>query len=232
MFDPAANKWTDAAPLPQARDHAPTVVADGRIHVLGGRFDATADNTDVHSVYDPATNTWSSAPFLPEPRSGGSAVLYHDRILLMGGECDGGKPFAQNEAYDPKTMKWTALTAMPSGRHGFYAVSDGQAVYVAGRQSELRRRNVRDADGVHAPAALDELIESEYGDDPTRVKKEKTMRNRRDFVKALAAATAGGFVGQRGFAWAQGARGTEAARGLHRPQAHQGDRLARASQHR
>ena len=30
------------------------------------------------------------------------------------------------------------------------------------------------------------------------------MRNRRDFVKTLAAATAGGFVAQRGFAWAQG----------------------------
>ena len=31
------------------------------------------------------------------------------------------------------------------------------------------------------------------------------MRNRRDFVKTLAAATAGGFVAQRGFSWAQGA---------------------------
>src|SRR5262245_42390759 len=31
------------------------------------------------------------------------------------------------------------------------------------------------------------------------------MRNRRDFVKALAAATAGGFVTRHGFAWAQGA---------------------------
>jgi N-acetylneuraminic acid mutarotase len=130
IYDPAANRWTEAAPLPQARDHAPTVVADGKIHVLGGRFDATADNTDVHSVYDPATNTWSSAPFLLEPRSGGSAVLYHDRILLMGGECDKTKTFAQNEAYDPKTMKWTTLAAMPMGRHGFYAVSDGQAVFV------------------------------------------------------------------------------------------------------
>jgi hypothetical protein len=28
-------------------------------------------------------------------------------------------------------MTWTALAPMPSGRHGFYAVSDGQAVYVA-----------------------------------------------------------------------------------------------------
>jgi N-acetylneuraminic acid mutarotase len=132
VFDPATGKWTDAAPLPQPRDHAPTVAANGRIHVLGGRFDATADNTDVHSVYDPATNAWSSEPFLPEPRSGGAAVFYHDRILLMGGECNGGKPFAQNEAYDPKTMKWTAMAPMPSGRHGFYAASDGQAVYVAG----------------------------------------------------------------------------------------------------
>src|SRR5436190_6812074 len=130
VYDPATNTWSGAAPLPQPRDHAPTVVADGKIHVLGGRFDATADNTDVHSVYDPATNTWSSAPFLLEPRSGGSAVLYHDRVLLMGGECDKTKTFEQNEAYDPKTMKWTTLAAMPMGRHGFYAVSDGQAVFV------------------------------------------------------------------------------------------------------
>lgn len=132
VFDPATNRWTEAAPLPQARDHAPTVAADGRIHVLGGRFDATTDNTDVHSVYDPAANAWSSAPFLMEPRSGGTAVLYRDRIFLMGGECDRGKPFAQNEAYDLKTMKWTAMAPMPAGRHGFYAVTDGQAVYVAG----------------------------------------------------------------------------------------------------
>jgi len=132
VYDPATNKWSDAAPLPQPRDHAPTVVADGKIHVLGGRFDATADNTDVHSVYDPATNSWASAPFLPEPRSGGSAVLYHDRIILMGGECDGGKTFSQNEEYDPKTMRWTRLASMPGGRHGFYATTDGQAVYVAG----------------------------------------------------------------------------------------------------
>jgi N-acetylneuraminic acid mutarotase len=83
-YDPRTDRWRERAPLPQGRDYAPTVVADGKIHVLGGRFDATTDNTDVHSVYDPATNSWSSAPFLPEPRSGGSAVLYHDRILNSG----------------------------------------------------------------------------------------------------------------------------------------------------
>src|SRR5215216_2219237 len=31
------------------------------------------------------------------------------------------------------------------------------------------------------------------------------MRNRRDFMKTLAAATAGGYVAQRGVSWAQGA---------------------------
>lgn len=133
VYDPATNRWTEAAPLQQPRDHAPTIAAgDGKIHVLGGRFDATADNTDVHSAYDPATNTWSSATFLPEPRSGGAAVLYQDRIVLLGGECNGGKTFTQNEAYDPKTMTWTTLAPMPAGRHGFYAVTDGQAVYVPG----------------------------------------------------------------------------------------------------
>ena len=31
IYDPATNQWTGRQPLPQARDHAPTVVADGKI---------------------------------------------------------------------------------------------------------------------------------------------------------------------------------------------------------
>ena len=70
-------------------------------------------------------------------------------ILLMGGECNGTKTFAQNESYDPKTLKWTTLAAMPAGRHGFYAVSDGQAVMRARRESQLRRRSIGYAHALH-----------------------------------------------------------------------------------
>src|SRR5215216_4322622 len=31
IYDPATNRWSEAAPLPQPRDHAPAAVVDGRI---------------------------------------------------------------------------------------------------------------------------------------------------------------------------------------------------------
>jgi hypothetical protein len=132
IYDPATNRWTLGPPLPQPRDHFATVVADGRIHVIGGRFATPVENTDLHSVFDPATNAWTSAPHLPDPRSAVAGVLYHDRILVIGGECDNGHPFTQTDAYDPKTMQWSRLAGMPSGRQGISAATDGQVVYLPG----------------------------------------------------------------------------------------------------
>ena len=49
IYDPSNNSWTMAAPLPLARDHLGAVVG-GRIHVFGGRTNATVDNTARHDV--------------------------------------------------------------------------------------------------------------------------------------------------------------------------------------
>jgi Kelch motif protein len=62
IFDPMKQTWTPAAPLPVARDYLSAVVADGKIHVIGGR---TGDYTAVtanHDVYDPA-----SGPVVADP---------------------------------------------------------------------------------------------------------------------------------------------------------------------
>ena len=96
--------------------HAPTLVADGKIHVLGGRFDTPAENTAMHDVYDPKTNAWTSAPPLPRPRSGGSAVLYRGRILVTGGECDNDKPFVDNDAYDLKSQLPSIIKQMEANK--------------------------------------------------------------------------------------------------------------------
>ena len=118
--------------MPRARDHAPTVAVNGRIHVIGGRFDTPAENTGLHDVYDPAKNVWTSAPPIPTPRSGGSGVVLGGRIIVTGGECDNDKPFVANEAYDVKAGRWSTLAPMPSGRHGIQAATDGQVVYIPG----------------------------------------------------------------------------------------------------
>jgi N-acetylneuraminic acid mutarotase len=118
--------------LPQRRDHIAVVAAEGRIHVIGGRYYTPVENTNTHDVYDPAKNSWTSAAPLPTPRSGGAGVLYRGRILVFGGECDNRIPFVHNEAYDLASGRWSSLAPMPSGRHGITAAADGDRVYAPG----------------------------------------------------------------------------------------------------
>ena len=132
VYDPARNVWSDLAPLPKARDHLSVIAVDGRIHAIGGRFNATVDNTGMHDVYDPATNSWKSAAPLPTPRSASAATLYRGLIVVAGGECNNNKTFVENEAYDPKTDRWISLVAMATGRHGFRAVTIGELAYFPG----------------------------------------------------------------------------------------------------
>ena len=54
VFDPKTNTWSEAAPLPTARDHMAVVAVDGKIHVIGGRFKGPLERTGQHDVYDPA----------------------------------------------------------------------------------------------------------------------------------------------------------------------------------
>lgn len=132
VFDPQSGTWSDAAPLPKARDHLVVIAAGGKIHVIGGRFKGPADRTGEHDVYDPATNTWSSAAPLPTPRSGLASAYYHDLILVLGGELPPDHTFPENEAYDLKTDRWTTLAPMPHGRHGFGGGVIGDNAYFVG----------------------------------------------------------------------------------------------------
>src|SRR5207244_3218202 len=107
-------------------------VVDGKIHVIGGRFDASTDNTGLHDVYDPASKTWTSAAPMPTPRSGVAAALYRGRIAVAGGECNGGKLFTEAEAYDIKSGRWLTLPMVPSPRHGWNAATDGRTLFFPG----------------------------------------------------------------------------------------------------
>ena len=131
VYDPATNSWKDLAPLPKARDHLAAAVIDGKIHIAGGRFGASTDNTDLHDVYDPQTDGWTPGPPLPTARSGLAGTLYKGLFLVLGGE----RPNAtnpENEAFDVKTDSWVTLAPMPGGRHATAAVTDGDHVYLAG----------------------------------------------------------------------------------------------------
>ena len=131
-YDPASGKWTELAPLPKARDHLAVVAGGGRIHAIGGRLDASSQNTDFNDIYNPSTNTWQAGPPLPTARSGIAGALYQDKIFIAGGECRDKKTYSEFEAYDVKTGRWSAFAPMPAGRHGFGGAVVGNSLYFAG----------------------------------------------------------------------------------------------------
>jgi N-acetylneuraminic acid mutarotase len=131
VYDPATGKWTEAAPLPKARDHMVVAAIDGKIHAIGGRFAGNDDMIDWHDVYDPATKSWTSAPPLPTARGGVSGTVYKGMILVVGGE-DEKRTYLENEAYDMKAGRWLKLAPMPAGRHGDGVAAVGEFAYVVG----------------------------------------------------------------------------------------------------
>lgn len=138
VYDPRTDRWDTRKALPGARDHVGCVAHEGRIHVIGGRFNTFEYNTDLHHVYLPDRNTWEERAPLPIARSGHGLVVYRNRLFAMGGE--GGiinrpgqqKVFGQMESYDAATDRWQSHAPMPTPRHAVGAVTIGDWVYVAG----------------------------------------------------------------------------------------------------
>jgi N-acetylneuraminic acid mutarotase len=138
VYDPQADSWARRKALPGARDHVGCVAHQGRIHVIGGRFNTFEYNTGLHHVYLPERDTWELRAPLPTPRSGHGLVVYRDRLFAMGGE--GGiinragqqTVFGQMESYDAASDTWQSHAAMPTPRHAVGAVAIGDWVYVAG----------------------------------------------------------------------------------------------------
>jgi N-acetylneuraminic acid mutarotase len=134
VFDPAANAWSEAAPLPTARDHASSFVVDGKIHVVGGRLGETEVNVGTHDIYDPATDTWTSGPEMPTGRSSLAYDVYNGMLFVAGGECrvDPRGTFDEVEAFDVANGRWIEFPALPVGRHAFASAAIGGKLYFFG----------------------------------------------------------------------------------------------------
>lgn len=159
-YDPAADTWKPLAPLPTKRGSPNAVVANGKIHVIGGAgFHPNSKETAVHparphrslgthEVYDPASNTWESKQTMPTARNHAAAGFVAGKIYVIGGRI--GSAFitrASNidivEVYDVATDQWGDLKApMPTPRSaGAWGVHKG-LIYVAGgeqRTSQFQR---------------------------------------------------------------------------------------------
>ncbi|MBI2393091.1 MAG: hypothetical protein HYV09_26135 [Deltaproteobacteria bacterium] len=149
-IDPA---WTSTEALGAARkNHTATLLADGRVLVVGGSNATTVLSSA--EIYDPATDAWIAAGVMAEARQYHSASKLSDgRVLVVGGAS--ATAVSQTaEIFDPATKTWKTLT-LPQRRafHASATLSDGK-VLVAGGLSTLSGFGTSEADVLLPPLSF------------------------------------------------------------------------------
>jgi N-acetylneuraminic acid mutarotase len=136
FFDPGANQWSPAAPLPDERSDAASVSVNHVLYLFGGG----AGNTVRRDALAFESGRWRAIPeaMLPSPRLYAVAASLGTRIYLSGGIKEAGKyesavnDFLVWDTAKPKSG-WQALPPLP-GRARFVHASAGYQgkIYVFG----------------------------------------------------------------------------------------------------
>jgi N-acetylneuraminic acid mutarotase len=159
-YDPATDRWTRLATLPEARHHIALAAAGGLLHGVGG-FSGGFPNWRAQAstyVYDPAANRWSEGVPLPYASAEGVFAGIAGRLYLVGGrvrEHEAARHFNQHAdtarglVFDPASGRWSPIANAPTARNSAAsAVIDNRLYVVGGRQAlkqadgSLRQVNV------------------------------------------------------------------------------------------
>ena len=111
--------WSPAGSLATGRfGHTSTLLANGKVLVVGGRLCANSSCTEFGSaeLYDPGTGAWSTTGGLGVPRHAHVAVrLPNGKVLVAGGH-NGATNWNTAELYDPDTGIWSATGSLTTAR--------------------------------------------------------------------------------------------------------------------
>lgn len=113
-----------------------TILADGRILLIGGTVGPNQVATASAEIVDPTLGTYTTVPTMSTARSGHRASLMASgRVLVTGGISNVGAYLATTEIYDPTANVWATGPVMSSARafHGQLKLADGSIVVVGGQ---------------------------------------------------------------------------------------------------
>jgi N-acetylneuraminic acid mutarotase len=138
VYDPAANRWADAAPLPKGANHVGVAVLDGLLYAVGGFVEQNRTPHEACFVLalDGGGAAWRSIAPLPRACGAIACVALNARLHAVGGAI--GDTFATKKsvdwhlAYDPKADKWEERAPMPLGRDHTGTLAVGGLIYVIG----------------------------------------------------------------------------------------------------
>jgi alpha-tubulin suppressor-like RCC1 family protein len=126
VFDTAALKWTDIAPMSVKRYNFQTVVLNGKIYALGGiayldgdaeyckSVHAHYDGTVVKTVeeYDPATNTWTRKADMAQLDKFTRCAVLNGKIYAFESLVEDKDVKTYVEEYDPQLNQWKENTEL------------------------------------------------------------------------------------------------------------------------
>lgn len=144
LYDPSANNWIAAAPMPSARwSQSATLLSDHRVLVIGGMdrlFDdllgsIPTTGLSTAALFDPVTDSWSPVASMHYARISPSATLLPNGAVLVVG--DDGVNEQTAEIFDPAIEQWSVSPKPEAGRAGHVAaLLQTGAVLVAGGLGE------------------------------------------------------------------------------------------------
>jgi outer membrane protein assembly factor BamB len=126
VYDPAANTWSTADPLPDYPIGQFGVAWQNKLYVFGGWSGTYRNN--VYEYAEPGG--WTARADMPTARNHGTAAVYGNTIYAIAGNA-GGTPSTVVEAYHPISDTWTTgLAALPAPKH--WIGSSGAPVLAGG----------------------------------------------------------------------------------------------------
>jgi N-acetylneuraminic acid mutarotase len=154
VYDPAADRWLQAAPLPRGANHV-AVASDARfVYALGG-FVEQNRLSDTHAyAYELATDRWREIAPLRRPRGAAAAVMLDGQLHLIGGASEPASERASvgwHEVYDPQADGWSQRKPLPGARDHVGCVAHAGLIHVVGGRFNTFEYNT-DLHHVYLPA--------------------------------------------------------------------------------
>jgi N-acetylneuraminic acid mutarotase len=146
VYDPATNRWTRLANMPEAFTHASGVVVGNTIWFVGGYRGNHPGPGYTHVwKYDTAADKWSRGPDLPAPRGAGAAALVGRSIHFFGGlDNTRGADKADHWALDldNQAAGWVRKASLLRARNHLSAASVNGQLYAIGGQLDEEEKQV------------------------------------------------------------------------------------------
>jgi N-acetylneuraminic acid mutarotase len=137
VYDPAGDRWLDAAALPKGANHVGVAVLDGSLYAIGGFVEQNRKPHNECFVLDLRDGgAWRAIAPLPRACGAIACVALGGRVHGIGGAIGDTFPTKKSVdwhlVYDPNADKWEERAPMPQGRDHTGTLVVGNVIHLIG----------------------------------------------------------------------------------------------------